>query len=305
MSKPKKNTPPKSQPEELQADEQKISAPLNEIAEVEIADEAPNEAYKMIEPHAPHHPVTTWKEVFIHIGVVTVGLLIAIGLEQTVEHFHHRHQVAEAHKALETERIINIRHFAVLAEENDRAIPLIYGNIKVLHYLKQHPGAPRSQWPGDFHWYGIYPEFNDSAWKTVQSTPVLEYLPPSEVRHLKLLYTKLDELNRGNAESVAVKERIFDFMLDEPDPAKLSPEKLDHLIALWSSSLGAYAFSVRTQNLLHIDDPEFAPVPKFNITDAYNLVEYKVQPEDLKAIDAERKRMTEFDHLANGDEAKP
>jgi hypothetical protein len=31
--------------------------------------------------------VRTWKDFFIHIAAIAVGLLIAIGLEQTVEYF--------------------------------------------------------------------------------------------------------------------------------------------------------------------------------------------------------------------------
>jgi hypothetical protein len=50
----------------------------------------------MLDVHAPHESVHTWKDFFIHIATIVIGLLIAIGLEQTVEFFHHRHQVAEA-----------------------------------------------------------------------------------------------------------------------------------------------------------------------------------------------------------------
>jgi hypothetical protein len=48
----------------------------------------------MLEVHAPHEPLTTWKGFFIHIATISIGLLIAIGLEQTVEYFHHREQAA-------------------------------------------------------------------------------------------------------------------------------------------------------------------------------------------------------------------
>ena len=46
----------------------------------------------MLDVHPPHSPTHTWKDFFIHIATITVGLLIAVGLEQTVEYFHHRHQ---------------------------------------------------------------------------------------------------------------------------------------------------------------------------------------------------------------------
>jgi hypothetical protein len=50
----------------------------------------------MLDVHAPHATVHTWKDFFIHIAIITIGLLIAIVLEQCVESLHHiyqRHQL--------------------------------------------------------------------------------------------------------------------------------------------------------------------------------------------------------------------
>ena len=46
----------------------------------------------MLDVHPPHETVHTWKDFFIHIATICVGLLIAVGLEQTVEAVHHHHQ---------------------------------------------------------------------------------------------------------------------------------------------------------------------------------------------------------------------
>ncbi len=46
----------------------------------------------MLDVHPPHHAANTWRDFFIHIATISVGLLIAIGLEQTVEAIHHHHQ---------------------------------------------------------------------------------------------------------------------------------------------------------------------------------------------------------------------
>lgn len=50
----------------------------------------------MLEAHAPYEPIRTWKGFFIHIATIVVGLLIAIGLEQSVEFYHHRNQLQGA-----------------------------------------------------------------------------------------------------------------------------------------------------------------------------------------------------------------
>jgi hypothetical protein len=60
----------------------------------------PEIAAPMLEVHTPHEAIHTWKSFFIHIATIVVGLLIAVGLEQTVEFFHHRHQRYELGEAL-------------------------------------------------------------------------------------------------------------------------------------------------------------------------------------------------------------
>jgi len=42
--------------------------------------------------HAPHGGLHTWRDFWIHLGTITIGLLIAIGLEQSVEWMHRLHE---------------------------------------------------------------------------------------------------------------------------------------------------------------------------------------------------------------------
>lgn len=46
----------------------------------------------MLDVHPPHEAAHTWKDFFIHIATIVVGLLIAVGLEQGVEALHRRAQ---------------------------------------------------------------------------------------------------------------------------------------------------------------------------------------------------------------------
>ena len=39
----------------------------------------------MLDVHPPHEAAHTWKDFFIHIATIVVGLLIAVSFEQTVE----------------------------------------------------------------------------------------------------------------------------------------------------------------------------------------------------------------------------
>ena len=62
----------------------------------------------MFDVHAPHESIHTWKDFFIHIATIVVGLLIAIGLEQTVEAIHHRNERRELIREMREEAEHNI-----------------------------------------------------------------------------------------------------------------------------------------------------------------------------------------------------
>ena len=43
-----------------------------------------------MEIHTPDHPLTGWRETAKHLGIVTVGVLIALTLEGIVSWIDHR-----------------------------------------------------------------------------------------------------------------------------------------------------------------------------------------------------------------------
>lgn len=73
-----------------------------------------------MEVHPPEHAIHNWRDFFIHIGTITIGLLIAIGLEQTVEFVHHRHQRHTAERNLEREFTEN----RSILQENERQLAI-------------------------------------------------------------------------------------------------------------------------------------------------------------------------------------
>jgi len=75
----------------------------------------------MLDVHPPHHPTHTWKDFFIHLATIVVGLLIAVGLEQTVEYLHHRHLAQEFEEQM-NEEFINDRKIL----ENDMQLQSAY-----------------------------------------------------------------------------------------------------------------------------------------------------------------------------------
>lgn len=77
----------------------------------------------MLDVHPPHSATHTWRDFFIHIATIAVGLLIALALEQTVEAIHRHHERVRLIDDLRQEarvRVLDIR-------QNDRSY-LAYEN---------------------------------------------------------------------------------------------------------------------------------------------------------------------------------
>jgi hypothetical protein len=62
----------------------------------------------MLDVHPPHQPTHTWRDFFIHIATISVGLLIAVGLEQCVEAVHHHHQREYLEQQMHVESVQNL-----------------------------------------------------------------------------------------------------------------------------------------------------------------------------------------------------
>jgi hypothetical protein len=67
----------------------------------------PPPAEQPMEIHKPK-PVHNWRELATEIGVIVLGILIALGLEQAVENWHIRDQTEVARKAVDTEVRFNL-----------------------------------------------------------------------------------------------------------------------------------------------------------------------------------------------------
>ena len=56
-----------------------------------------------MEVHHKSYPVRSWREFIKEIGIIVIGVLIALGAEQTAEALHWRHKVEEADGAMRLE----------------------------------------------------------------------------------------------------------------------------------------------------------------------------------------------------------
>lgn len=181
----------------------------------------------MLDVHPAHHAATTWRDFFIHIATIVLGLLIAVGLEQTVEYFHHRHQIAETRELLRNEREDN-KQAIVRATKTFRVVSAeLQNNLQVLAYLQQHPGTPDEKLPGSLIWIFGGPVYEDSAWEAAQTSGVTSLMPREEIAEHAKLYAQLRKIDNSNnvtwfAITDAERYTLTNHRLSDLTPAQIS-----------------------------------------------------------------------------------
>ena len=256
----------------------------------------------MLDVHPPHHPAHTWRDFFIHIATIVVGLLIAVILEQTVEHFHHQHQVSQVRESLDVERRLNIVRFGVMTDEFHRFVPKLQTNLAVFAYLRDHPHAKPAEWPGKLDWLAMKLGFLDAAWKTAEQSGTLQFMPRAEVARATELYGRLQGLDEAIESAQVALNQARRFAILDPDPSRLSAVQLDHQVDLTMEVLLQYALVGRAAANLGRSYPEFTPT--LTRDDVYGILHASTDPDDQKAIDelGERARRREQELGVNAGE---
>lgn len=121
----------------------------------------PETSRPMLDVHAPHESIHTWKDFSIHIATIVIGLLIAVCLEQSVEAIHHRHQVHELREQMREVFGNNLR----LEPEVMRRT----GAFRT--YLVELRNAVEARRTG--HTFAAEPDRNDPRMRIFTSTPSL------------------------------------------------------------------------------------------------------------------------------------
>lgn len=210
----------------------------------------------MLDVHPPHRPTHTWKDFFIHIATIVVGLFIAVGLEQVVEYFHHREQ---AHRLEES-----------LNREIDRNL-VIYGDEKVLmervHQVEeQNKASLNSALSSNGKIAFAYIDFDpiltwhaptNETWAQARDNGTLSLLPESRASYYS-------NVNFSYETTIAVSHQLFDARYHvlalvhlHPSPAQFIPsEERDLLLAISTyeqTADHAHAVISKSEITLHLN----------------------------------------------------
>ena len=158
----------------------------------------------MLDVHPPHEPVHGWRDFFVHLSTITIGLLIALSLEGCVEWRHHRHLVHEAEASLQREIESNAKGLEGVLEDVRKEQEVLKQDVAVMKKIIANPKVPnRDEMTINFR----IRTFDDVSWKTAQSTGALSYMPYERAQEYSNIYGAQTEL--GMAEEQAVRDTVI------------------------------------------------------------------------------------------------
>ena len=127
------------------------------------------------------------KDFFLHLFTITIGLLIAVGIEGCVE-LHREHRlVSEARETLHDEIHRNADSMTGAVAALNKQVVALDNNIKTLQLILDNPkdkDAQNASIEASFSMKTLA----STAWKTAQTTGALSYMPYDEAERYADIY---------------------------------------------------------------------------------------------------------------------
>jgi hypothetical protein len=138
--------------------------------------------------HAPEGPTRSFKDFAIHILIVTVGILIALGLDGIRATVHEHNLLVETRATFRTELELDRKRLVdETANVNDKSAAL-ESTLRDYQKLVKNPDELRKQ--VDHLQPGFY-YFRGTAWGAASSSGVLAYMKPDEANRYADLYFEI------------------------------------------------------------------------------------------------------------------
>lgn len=173
----------------------------------------------MIDVHAPHEGIHNVRQFLLHLLTITIGLLIALGLEGCVEWVHHRNLQREADANLRQELRDNRRELA-----STRAA--ISGERQNLVSILKFVDARSQKQPYDVHRLSlnyVLATVRDASWRTASATGALSYMDYDHVKQYADAYQLQDEYSRLQRLTLDDFLELQSYFVYGFDPEKMPP----------------------------------------------------------------------------------
>ncbi len=140
-----------------------------------------------MEVHAPEHAIRSWRDFFVHMGTICLGLLIAIALEQGVEALNRARERADLRIALDAdsrEAIVDAKESEAMADSHIAWVNARLAQVRAaIATIAASPAAPLSTPLGAPQPERV-PDFDvsdDKVFKAARTSGALSLLPQDDI----------------------------------------------------------------------------------------------------------------------------
>src|SRR5436190_19503290 len=176
--------------------------------------------------HPPHGSVHTWRDFFVHLTIITLGLLIALGLEGVVELVHDRHLLHHAEANLRSELQQNR---TILANDeksldgSEKELETYFGLL--IAFKKDHRG--RGENSLNWEWNGP----SSAAWDTARNTGAVALMDYAAAQNYADIYAQQSLLDAQASAYIRDVYRSLAPLLGGRKLSSLQPAEVDTMIA--------------------------------------------------------------------------
>ena len=172
----------------------------------------------MLDVHPPHQKMHGFGDFLLHLLTITVGLLIAVGIEGCVEWRHHVHLATEARDTMRAEIEHNAKFLDSKLTELKGERAAMQHNVDAMTRIQRNdkdPGNQNADLNATFNTTGL----EDTAWRTAQATGALAWMPYDEADHFSGIYNS-QQAFESQQEKIQQDASIFNGLLRRVDPDK-------------------------------------------------------------------------------------
>ncbi len=177
----------------------------------------------MLDVHAPEHSIHGVRDFFLHLFTITIGLLIALGLEAAVEWRHHVHLRNEADANI----VAELRDNQHDLQDVLTAIPKEQKSLMgALGFLQAHAQGKPYDISSINLGMSIFSS-RDASWQTATTTGAIAYMEYAHVKRYSEAYTLQGQFATLQQRTLDSYLQLQSYIVGGIDPAKISMSNAD------------------------------------------------------------------------------
>jgi hypothetical protein len=173
----------------------------------------------MLDVHPPHEKMHGFKDFLLHLLTITIGLLIALGLEGYAEHWRQRELKKDADTKLRQEIRDNAQEIALVHKAHASEQENLKRIVDFLNARKQNEPYDTRQIRLDF----TMGDLKSASWKTAAATGALGFMEYDQVQRYSAVYQLQDKYSALQDQTVDEFLQLQSYVIYGFDSKKITP----------------------------------------------------------------------------------